>query len=536
MLTDLDKFAIARWASGLGWEKLPVSPLTREWLNNAPKVGHIEFLRILDTLMPGSSETILAIDPNAEPPRPKVLDISAEVPDLPKALRLTPDQERQAQDVGIFLNEFVDQIGTVGNEVPLSYIQFTGLWLGSVAIGRRMRFNPPWIIPVFPNMYGVLIGVSSYYHKSFCMHIAGQIIRHAMPHMLISRPGSSENFKQILAGRIPLDDLAPNDKAIAQRAIPFAAQRALLRDELSGLFNSMTKDHMREYREDLLEMYDCPEGPIALTTNGKGMAVIRNAAFSLFGASTPSAMSSAISDTDWEDGMFPRFSLIVPEADFKDRPKPKQVSTTLDPFIHVIRTLHEMLPQPPTTDMLGNQSEMPIWSLAMPEMDLINGYHDALREMIREDAPIDNRLRGCYGRHSDKLVKVVILLAALDWAADPKLKKREDTLKVKPGHVYRALQIVEQWRVMTHRTLRQLSEGNYTKAEKKVKDQLTFHEELTKSELLRKTNLPAQTLDAVLASMVDSAELIQDTRKTGGREAKVYILPNSANFLHRQKK
>lgn len=52
--------------------------------------------------------------------------------------------------------------------------------------------------------------------------------------------------------------LTPKDRARLGKGNRYAAQRGLLRDELSGLFKSMSRDYMAGLKELIMTLYDCP--------------------------------------------------------------------------------------------------------------------------------------------------------------------------------------------------------------------------------------------------------------------------------------
>jgi hypothetical protein len=64
--------------------------------------------------------------------------------------------------------------------------------------------------------------------------------------MLMPQPGSLESFMSMLGGILPPNfaDIPQLDRARLEKGNRYAAQRGLLRDELSGLFKSIGRDYM----------------------------------------------------------------------------------------------------------------------------------------------------------------------------------------------------------------------------------------------------------------------------------------------------
>ena len=131
------------------------------------------------------------------------------------------------------------------------------------------------------------------YRKSAGLSLAAEVARLAIPHMLMPQPGSPENFMSMLGGVLPPNfaDIPQQDRARLEKGNRYAAQRGLLRDELSGLFKSMGRDYMAGLKELIMTLYDCPPY-LDSNTNNKGLVVIRDAALSILGAATTAELST----------------------------------------------------------------------------------------------------------------------------------------------------------------------------------------------------------------------------------------------------
>ena len=66
---------------------------------------------------------------------------------------------------------------TAANETPLRFHEGAGLWLGALAIGRRLYVHTPWRQRVFPNLYIMSVAVSTYYRKSAGLNLAHDMAR-----------------------------------------------------------------------------------------------------------------------------------------------------------------------------------------------------------------------------------------------------------------------------------------------------------------------------------------------------------------------
>ncbi|MCC6976544.1 MAG: hypothetical protein IT322_21245, partial [Anaerolineae bacterium] len=303
MLTPQESYAIACVLQGKPLPEIDISGTWRGLLSNAAKSsaeGRKALQKSITYLLDGDDlKQVLGTDtdapPPAPPPRPiRAADMLIAVPPLPKGVALTSAQEREASKVGKFERLYTQWASKVANESPISFQQSSAFALLAVAIGRRVYIAAPWQQKVYVNQYVLQLAVTTYNRKSTGLNIARSIIEEAFPYMLMPRPGSTENFGNNLAGKWETDGLPPEDKEELEQAKPFAGQRAIIRDEISGLFRSFGRDHMAGLKEDLMDMYECPKQH-KLSTNSKGIVIARNIAPTLIGASTPVGMSLACS-------------------------------------------------------------------------------------------------------------------------------------------------------------------------------------------------------------------------------------------------
>ncbi len=465
-LSPQDAYGLARALVGMSWDSLQLSPAVGLLLAHLdPNVpDDLRFLR--KVLGQELLRAVLAVDPNAPPPPlpQRAADLNI-VPELPASAKLTDAQMQQAAGVGQWLNDYIRWAGSAANETPLAFHLGAGLYLAAIAVGRRLYIHTPWRQQVFPNLYLMVVAVSTYYRKSAGLSLASEVARLAIPHMLMPQPGSPENFMSMLGGILPPNfaDIPQQDRARLEKGNRYAAQRGLLRDELSGLFKSMGRDYMAGLKELIMTLYDCPPY-LDSNTNNKGLVVIRDAALSILGAATPAELATALSSSDWFNGNLARFGLLTPEPDYKERAAPKDSQTPTE-LASRLRSLHERLPEPPLPDALGEKKTSEAWSLSADIWTACHAYEQALRAMTAPSSSLDDRLRAVYGRLHVQAIKVATLLAAMDWADDDGGLPHP---KVTAAHWYRAQQIVEDWRASAHRLLADLGENEEGRLENRI--------------------------------------------------------------------
>ncbi|MEO0561318.1 MAG: DUF3987 domain-containing protein, partial [Chloroflexota bacterium] len=378
-LSPQDTYILARALVGLDWASLPAGPAAALLLANLDPTAAEDVRVLRKVLGPDLLRIILAVDPHGEPPKVDSHTDLNVVPPLPDAAQLSADQITQAQTIGRWLDDYITWAGRAANETPLSFHLGAGLYLAAVAVGRRLYIRTPWRQQVFPNLYLMIIAVSTYYRKSAGLSLANEVARAAIPHMMMPQPGSPENFMSMLGGVLPpnFSDIPQQDRARLEKGNRYAAQRGLLRDELSGLFKSMGRDYMAGLKELIMTLYDCP-AYLDSNTNNKGLVVIRDAALSILGAATPAELGTALSAADWFNGNLARFGLLTPDPDYVERPAQRDSEAPVE-LANRLQRLHQRLPEPPTPDALGDAAQAEAWSLGTAIWPHVHLYEQSLR-------------------------------------------------------------------------------------------------------------------------------------------------------------
>ena len=386
-----------------------------------------------------------------------------------------------------------------------------GLWLATLAIGRRLYVHTPGGSGCFPISHHVGGGLDLL-PQSAGLNLAHDLARG--PSALILQPGSPEAFMSMLGGLPPSFDDPPRPRA-AGKEQPLRRSAAFA-DELSALFKSFGRDYMSGMKELLMQLYDCPDY-LDSNTNNRGLVVIRDAALSILGAATPAELSVSLSHNDWHNGTLARFVLLTPEPDYAERIAARDTTMPQD-LVRLLRQLHEMLPAPPEPQALGDeQLAIEPWSLVATEIwEPLHIYERVLREMTAPDAPLDDRLRTVYGRLHIQALKVAIILAALDWIELGERKPNKPI--VRAAHWYRARQIVETWRASAHRLLHDLGESEEARLEMRILKLLASHANgLSVRDIYRALRSPRKPVIEVLKALEQDGQVVPEVVQNGGR-------------------
>lgn len=431
-----------------------------------------------------------------------------------------------------WLQQYVGWASRVGNQTPEIFHLGMGIWMAAVAIARRVYADARWGIRIYPNLYMMFIADTTFYRKTTAYKLGEQILTQAIPHMLMPTPGSPERFQDAMAGHAPSNfaQLPQEHQRIVLEATKFAAQRGLFKDEIAGLFGAFKRDYMAGLKDFLLEIYDCPDF-IAKETQS-GLAIVHNAAPSILGVTTSASLSSAISVADWDNGLLPRFALLTPEPDYRERDALSQPEAPPEAIGVGLRMLYEALPMP---EKSGDGWAAPdALRMTVTSWDACQAYSNALRRQCdpRRETPLDDRLKGVYGRMHVQAMKVAMICAMLDWLDGD----RAQSPTVTDVHWETGKAIAEHWRASAGRMLEQLDRSGSARSERWVQDRVldAFRRAGSSGETLRsvyrRLNLRAKDARQIAQDLVRAGLLVEIS--IGGAEG--YAIPPSNSSADRQ--
>jgi hypothetical protein len=442
----------------------------------------------------------------AEPP-PEEPDyhplIASQVPDLPKEARLPADLVRAGEEVGHWLDNYLEYADAVSPLTPDLFHESAGLWLIGVAVARRLCLNLAHAT-IYPNFFILWSAPTTLYAKSTGLDIAESLAQDTIPHLLLPQETTPEALMTEMAGREPsgLQDLPENDRELWVQSRNFAAQRGMILDEASALFSSFKRDYNTGLIEALIRLYDCK--PLyKRVTRGQGFVVVRDAALAFIGATTPAALQRVDTDHLWQAGLWPRFALLTPEREptwrqSEERQRPDNLTTSLR---HLAK---EYLSCPVYPDRPQPRSV----AISPDAFSHWQAYDKAMRhDLLRGDNKPDGRLWGVYGRLPTQAIKIAICLAAIDWAGD-------GAPEITANHWAAAQGIAERWRASAHRLLDALSTVSpETDLESRIEQLIRQSGEITARDLQRVTHQRRDAIDVILDRLRKDGLLVEVERK-----------------------
>ena len=388
---------------------------------------------------------VFAADPTREAPSRKPapeMTMKAEMPALPASARLSDAVLASAEGVGSWLTDYVAYAEKRSPMTPETFHEAAGLWLGGVAIARRL-YCPLSFDDIWPNLYILWVAKTTIFRKTTAFKLVSQLANEVLEHLLLPQEFTPEALLSELAGKDPLGiDDAPQDHQDLWRARQnFSAQRGMIMDEFSGVLASARKDYNAGLTETILRLHDCPLR-WERRTQTHGLIRVQRPYLSILSATTLKALRPHLADHAWLSGFWPRFALLYPDKERPDyqyvRERPETPAGLTE---HLNRLACNLLPYP----AFPRPPEAQAVKLSGDALGAWERYSKAVGYDLLTNE-LDEKLWGLYGRLPVQGVKVATVLAALDWDG-------EDTPVITLAHWAKAQQIVEGWRASVHRLL-----------------------------------------------------------------------------------
>lgn len=410
---------------------------------------------------PAIRAAVVAADPGADldelAPKPQPDPGSGDMPELPESARLDP---ALGADVCPWLDLYTDYARKVSPMTPAIFHESAALWLACVAIARRLMLPMPYG-EIYPNLFIAWVANSTLYHKTTALNVARAAARDAFPHLLAPQDTTPEAFLSDLAGQQPANyaSMSLPEQQAWSKGRNFAAQRGWVVDEISGLMAGAGKDYNAGLLESLLRFYDCDE-IFTRSTKKEGRVVVKNSYLALLGASTPTAMSLYLTaERLWGLGWWPRFAILTPTD---ERPAWQDATRAERPerLINDLARLYKRLPvatypnfPTPETVYLGEgvYSAWQIYNRAM-SYDLLT-------------PELDTQLWATYGRLPTMVLKIAMILAALEWPEG-------GACQIELPQLARAMAIAETWRESAHRAKAGANDTGFDQIKKRILKQI----------------------------------------------------------------
>lgn len=487
--------------------------------------GTVEVRRVYDQISAIEPAWIALVAADLARPAPIV---TLGVPALPERAQAV---YAHAAPCAAWLDETVAFLCAAYPMTPRSFHESGALWLTSLALSRRLCVRAG-ASQVWPNIFAIYIADSGRYKKSTAMEGYAQLLFAAgLDHLLVPSRVNVESLIDAMSTKgqkIPAPGL--RDRWLKVKAS--AGQRGWLRDEISGLFTDMGREYKSGLLELMLELYDAKEVAGETVTISRGENAIEKAYFTVFGSANPATIGPHLGNAaHWHNGLWARFALLTPLPDetaggFHFWPDPMEIPSGV---INGLKHVYNIAPVPWAEVTVHDEVETLLVEPAEPLIayfgegawDAWKAYSEATWELARQGdaAGVSDELQKTYDRLGTQLIKVAMLLAAMD--ADP------GHVVITLPHMARAQTIVERWRWCAHNVRGEQSMSEDAKLMSRIERQLKLNRlGLTEHDLNRALGVRAKSITELLHVMESSGIVMQieGAKAANGRKPILWTL------------
>jgi len=350
----------------------------------------------------------------------------------------------------------------------------------SAGLGNRVRFRT-WGADVFPNLWMCLLAPSGFYRKSTAMRMPVKMLAEADPACLLPQDFSREKLVAHLGQR---------------------PEGLLVAPEFGELLAKLTRDYMAGTKEMLTALFD---GENYERVTQKERSRVKDPSITILTASTEDWIGDRVTAGDLRGGFLSRF-LFLPAREKGPR---KGIGDGIDD---------------------GARAEL---AAAVGGRTRVAGVADFSKVKKRLDdwiyefeegvnqAP-DPRLMGFYSRAGTYVQKLAVCFQV----AEP-----EPGLMISGECAEKAIRMWEYLSANVREVVTQRIAT--TRTEKQIRVVMEAIERvgtIDHTELLRQTNLLSRELEPVLATLIESARVLQMTEKTRGRPLRRYRLSSQTGW------
>ncbi len=174
-------------------------------------------------------------------------------------------------------------------DAPPNFHDFVAIVVGGIALGNQC-FIPFGDTRIFPNIWLLLLGDSSYSRKTTSINIGRRLLSEVCPEKIYPNEFSQERIQSLL-------ETMPSG--------------AFFFSEFITLMGLLNRDYMSGTKGFLADIYDSPF-TYKRETQGRSIKIC-NPAISIISATTQSWFMERLKESDIQGGFLPRFIIIMPE-------------------------------------------------------------------------------------------------------------------------------------------------------------------------------------------------------------------------------
>jgi hypothetical protein len=412
-------------------------------------------------------------------------DAVAEVPELPAEAQLPVQLQHQAEAArAIWLERYVEAGRRLSPRTPRALHEAAGLFALMTAVARR-AYVQAGAQRLYPSLFLAFVGRSTLYSKTTGLQVLRLTLELAgLEDLLLPASFTPQALLADLGLQVPpaIRDAPPPEREAWLAQHHHGAQRAVIRDELAGLFEDCTKDYNAGLLPLLLKLDGAPERVDPDLTLSRGLVAARRVCVSLIGATTPAALRAhAVKPYHWANGLFGRFALIAPGEPPAYAFWSEAATSVPGPVVQGLQQVYGAFPRPAAAfihaNAGGSGGEPSAAGGARDGQDegarivgAVQEGPDALPFRVEPDAwgawraydralfglagraRAPERLDATYGRLPSAAIRVALALAAAEWAlAGGPDGGRAPAVALR--HWAAAQEVAERWRRDAHAVL-----------------------------------------------------------------------------------
>ena len=365
-----------------------------------------------------------------------------------------------------------------------AFVIYTGLVCLATFMRRRIVWPKTGVSYTHANLYLLLIAPSGQYKEDMSDRAMRLVDATSKRIMELKIAGDSSSY------------------LMSQQQTPEALHKRLTTQpyglsiwkEGSGVVAKRTQNYMSGYREQLIELYDCPSHHSRETISG-GVQEIRYPVISVLSSIQPQIVETQLPDEVLVSGFLPRFCICGAGGLQSDPHWHQEQPAAQDEHMRdIVEWLLEFVDRYPHTDH-EEPGQILSWTEEAREM-----YRAWVLENHRQEMGTQSgTLASAYKKIEKHAQKLTLLFVVSDMGE----------LLIRPQHVEKAIACIDYQKQVVERVISSRQDTMYAVMKARVLDVLANAEDrkVPRCELLRKTHLSAWQLDQVIDTMTQSGEL-----------------------------
>lgn len=374
---------------------------------------------------------------------------------------------------------------SASTDAPKQYHELGAAILLSSVLADCIKIPTNWGT-IVPNLWGLVLGESSFARKSTAMRMVTDIINEIDDETLLGTGGTAEGILSGLSAR------------------PYKSSM-LYMDEVSRLFDEINrKDYLAGFPETLTLLYDSPAKLARILR--KDTVVVTHPVFIFYGGGIRDKVYELVNESYVLSGFLPRFLVVSGEADLtrmRLTGPPTQIGDDKrNSILELMREKHHIYTKFGT--MLGNKLTVPVKQEAHLDQDAWELFGDIEMRMAEsaDASGIATLAVPTFIRMTFSCLKLSVLLAAV--RQEP---TDENTIQVTRQDLVNAAAYIQKW---GDYAVELLHNAGRTKSEhtlQKILRHIKRDPGITKSLLMQNHKLWARDIDNILETLLERGDI-----------------------------